>query len=127
MVTVCDLLKSLLFHFPGSREDCALSGPLVRPGLPKSGSAWAMGHASQPGPHPQSLGYSDSVRSPYRAIYQKQGMLRPEDPLEIKCHPERLGHVPEDTRLLRGRARPPAFGSWSYALSTVLQTLVAWL
>lgn len=107
MVAVCGLLKPLIFHFPGSREAHAPSWPLVPPGFPKSGCT------SQPGTHSQPVG-------PRRPAWPRHGHRVPNLPIgpisdprnvkatgppRVRCHPERLGHLPEDTRLRRGRGR----------------------
>lgn len=105
MVTVCGFLKPLLLHFLGSREGRALSWPVV---LPVSGVTPPSQHPA-PSPWAQER-WPQSCHCPkshYGAIYQYQGMLRPVGP------PERLGHLAEDTQLLRDRSRPPAFGLWA--------------
>lgn len=91
-----------------SREARAPSWPLVPPGIPKSGCTPQPGTRSQPvGPRrPAWPHHGHSANSPYRALYQTRGMLRLRGPRGVRCHPERLGHLPEDTQLQREGAGP---------------------
>lgn len=108
MGAVRGLMKLLIFHFRRSREARAPSWPLVPPGIPKSGCTPQPGTRSQPvGPRrPAWPHHGHSANSPYRALYQTRGMLRPRGPRGVRCHPERLGHLPEDTQLQREGAGP---------------------